>query len=169
MRKLRVLQQGAWYEIRTQINNREPLFRRYKVQALFNQMFYETEHRFVFEVRFLHLQDDWLTFYIKPDDGLELSAIMKWLKQTFAQRYNREVGRIGHIRGDRYWSRIEEGEPSRDEGNGEVATALNTGVRPFNGKNGGPPGFPLIRQPCTRLNGGKPPGISISTTFSASS
>jgi hypothetical protein len=42
------------------------------------------EHRFVFEVRCLCLQDDWLTFYIKPDDGLELSAIMKWLKQTFA-------------------------------------------------------------------------------------
>ncbi|MDR2741251.1 MAG: hypothetical protein LBB98_03750, partial [Treponema sp.] len=74
MRKLRVLQQGAWYEIHTQINNREPLFRRSKVQALFNQVFYETEHRFVFEVRCLRLQDDWLTFYIKPDDGLELSA-----------------------------------------------------------------------------------------------
>ncbi|MDR2741151.1 MAG: hypothetical protein LBB98_03235, partial [Treponema sp.] len=67
-----------------------------------------------------------------------------WLKQTFAQRYNRETGRIGHIWGDRYWSRIEEGEPSRDEGNGEAAATLNTGVRPSNGKNGGPPGFPLI-------------------------
>jgi hypothetical protein len=33
---------------------------------------------------------------------------MKRLKQVFAQRYNRDEGRIGHIWGDRYWSRIVE-------------------------------------------------------------
>jgi hypothetical protein len=101
---------------------------------------HEAELRFVFEVRHLRLQDDWLTFYIKPEDGLELPAIMKWLKQTFAQRYNRETGRIGHIWGDRYWSRILEGEPSGEE-NGGAAAVANMGVRPPNGKNGGPPGF----------------------------
>ncbi|MDR2785780.1 MAG: transposase [Treponema sp.] len=144
MRKLRILQQGVWYEIRTQINNREPLFRVSKVRKIFNRVFHEAELRFVFEVRCLRLQDDWLTFYIKPGDGLELPAIMKWLKQTFAQRYNRETGRIGHIWGDRYWSRVLDGEPPKDEENGGAAGALNMGVRPHNGKTGGPPGFPLI-------------------------
>jgi hypothetical protein len=42
----------------------------------------------VFSALDLRLEDDWLSFYIKPEDGLELPAIMKWLKQTFAQRYN---------------------------------------------------------------------------------
>ncbi|MDR2786393.1 MAG: hypothetical protein LBB83_10825, partial [Treponema sp.] len=88
--------------------------------------------------------DDWLTFYIKPQDGLELPAIMKWLKQTFAERYNRETGRIGHIWGDRYWSRILVGEPPEDEKNGGAAATANMGVRPHNGKNGGPPGFSPI-------------------------
>ncbi|MDR0721349.1 MAG: hypothetical protein LBF75_00970, partial [Treponema sp.] len=37
--------------------------------------------------------------------------IMKWLKQVFAQRYNRAQAREGHIWGDRYGSRILEGEP----------------------------------------------------------
>ncbi|MDR0690398.1 MAG: hypothetical protein LBG08_09090 [Spirochaetaceae bacterium] len=27
MRSLRILKQGGWYEIRTRVNNREPLFR----------------------------------------------------------------------------------------------------------------------------------------------
>jgi REP element-mobilizing transposase RayT len=144
MRKLRLLRQGVWYEIRTQINNREPLFRWSKVRALFNRVLYETELRFVFEIRHLRLQDDWLTFYIKPQDGLQLPAIMKWLKQTFAQRYNRETGRTGHIWGDRYWSRILEGDPPEDEENGGAAAAANMGVRPYNGKNEGPPGFSLI-------------------------
>ncbi|MDR2785273.1 MAG: hypothetical protein LBB83_05105, partial [Treponema sp.] len=75
---------------------------------------------------------------------LELPAIMKWLKQTFAQRYNRETGRTGHIWGDRYWSRILEGEPPENEKNGGAAAVSNTGVRPPNEKNEGPPGFPPI-------------------------
>jgi REP element-mobilizing transposase RayT len=144
MRQLRLLKQGVWYEVRTRVNNREPLFRGHKAPALFARVFRETELRFVFEIRGLRLEDDWLTFYIKPEDGLELPDIMKWLKQTFAQRYNRAAGRIGHIWGDRYWSRIVEGDPPEGEGNGERAAVSNTGVRPHSGKNDENPRFPLI-------------------------
>jgi hypothetical protein len=35
MRKQRLLLQGAWYEVRTAINNREPLFRRRQAIAVF--------------------------------------------------------------------------------------------------------------------------------------
>jgi REP element-mobilizing transposase RayT len=126
MRKLRLLERGVWYEIRTRINNREPLFRRAKALALFARVFRETGLRFVFEIRDLRLEDDRLAFYIKPEDGLELPAIMKWMKQVFAQRFNAADGRTGHIWGDRYWSRIVEGEP---EVEGTVETAI-TGDRP---------------------------------------
>jgi REP element-mobilizing transposase RayT len=143
MRKLRILRQGVWYEIRTRVNNREPLFRGHKAPAIFARVFRETELRFVFEVRGLRLEDDWLTFYIKPEDGLELPAIMKWLKQTFAARYNRAEGRIGHIWGDRYWSGIMEGEPPEEEGTGGQSAVPDTGVRPHGGKNDENPGFSL--------------------------
>jgi REP element-mobilizing transposase RayT len=135
----------VWYEIRTQINNREPLFQEHKVRAIFNRVFHETELRFVFEVRGLCLEDDELRFYIRPEDGLELPRIMKWLKQTFAERYNRETGRIGHVWGDRYWSRVMVGEPPEGEAeNGGAAAVADTGVRPPGGKNEGAPDFPLI-------------------------
>jgi hypothetical protein len=81
-------------------------------------------------------------FYIKPEDGEELPAIMKWMKQVFAQRYNREEGRIGHIWGDRYWSEIVEGEPFALEGTvplvpgGLVAVLFPYGVRPSWWKTG---------------------------------
>jgi hypothetical protein len=69
---------------------------------------------------------------------------MKWMKQTFAARYNAWAGRIGHIWGDRYWSRVVEGEPPEwAEGTGGPA-AMDAGVRPHGGKNGGDPGFSLI-------------------------
>jgi hypothetical protein len=76
----------------------------------------------VFEVRALKLEDDWLTFFIMPADGFQLPEIMKWLKQVFAQRFNGQSGRIGHIWGDRYWSKILEGPPPAEEG--------EIGVRP---------------------------------------
>jgi REP element-mobilizing transposase RayT len=115
MRPLRILKQGAWYRIRSRINNREPLFRRSKALAVFERVFRETERRFVFTVCALRLEDDWLSFYIKPEEGTELPLIMKWMKQTFAQRYNRKAGRTGHIWGDRYWSQVVEGEPPAEE------------------------------------------------------
>jgi hypothetical protein len=142
----------VWYEIRTRVNNREPLFRRFKALALFAGVFRETKLRFVFEVRGLRLADDWLTFYIKPADGLELPAIMKRLKQVFAQRYNRAEGRIGHIWGDRYGSWILEGEPPGEEagtGRGDSDPGVrpwytDTGVRPRYGETANQTAFSLI-------------------------
>jgi hypothetical protein len=62
----RILAQGVWYEIRTRVNNRELLFRGYKAPAIFARVFRETELGFVFEIRGLRLEDDRLTFYIRP-------------------------------------------------------------------------------------------------------
>jgi hypothetical protein len=144
MRKLRELKQGVWYEIRTQINNRKPLFLISKVRELFFRVFHEAGLRFVFEIRCLRLEGNRLTFYIRPENGLQLPEIMKWMKQTFAQRYNREAGWIGHVWGDRYWSRILEGEPPEEEENDGAAAVTNTGVRPHGGKNERAPCFSPI-------------------------
>ncbi|MDR2069714.1 MAG: hypothetical protein LBP71_07585, partial [Spirochaetaceae bacterium] len=69
--------------------------------------------------------------------------------QTFAQRYNRLAGRIGHIWGDRYWSRILDGEPELAEeapagkGTGAWGTGVwNYGVSPQSGKSAANPAFP---------------------------
>ncbi|MDR3357185.1 MAG: transposase [Spirochaetaceae bacterium] len=130
-----MLKKGVWYEISTRVNNREPLFRRARALALFDRVFRETAHRFAFKVRDLSLAGDRLAFYIKPADGFALPAIMKWLKQTFAQRYNRDSGRTGHLWGDRYRSRILEGEPPDGGEAGEEAGNFPAcGVRPRSGK-----------------------------------
>jgi REP element-mobilizing transposase RayT len=139
-----MLKQGVWYEISTRVNNREPLFRGGQAPALFDRVFRETARRFAFAVRGLSLAGDQLAFYIRPADGFELPAIMKWLKQTFAQRYNRDNGRTGHLWGDRYRSRILEGEPP--DGGEAASGPPSHGVRPRNGQRlagraaaGGPP------------------------------
>jgi REP element-mobilizing transposase RayT len=111
MRPLRELRQDVWYEIRTAVNNRGKLFRLRQNISLFTRVLGETAERFKFEIRALRMEGEWLAFYVKPDNGFQLPAIMQWLKQTFAVRHNVRHGNIGHVWGDRYWSRILEGEP----------------------------------------------------------
>jgi REP element-mobilizing transposase RayT len=127
MRQTRKLARGVWYEIRSGINNREPLLRRPRALALFDRVFRETMLRFPFEVRGLCVEANRISFYIKPEDGLELPAIMQWMKQVFAQRYNALTGRTGHIWGDRYWSAILEGEPPEGARAVEAAAAGGPG------------------------------------------
>jgi REP element-mobilizing transposase RayT len=146
MRPLRELKPGVWYEIRTRVNNREPLFRRSRARTVFTGVFRETAGRFAFAIRGFRLTEDWLTFYIKPAEWRELPAIMKWMKQVFAQRYNREEGRIGHLWGDRYWSRILEGGDERGAGRTDLA-ALPLGVRPHGDERPAKAVFPFIFPP----------------------
>jgi hypothetical protein len=80
---------------------------------------------------------------------------MKWLKQVFAQRYNRKDGRIGHIWGDRYGSEVIEGEPPGVVREGEWGRpgggeppgqerGGETGVRPRYGERAGSPRVSLF-------------------------
>ncbi|MDR1470741.1 MAG: hypothetical protein LBT00_15790 [Spirochaetaceae bacterium] len=93
MKYKRELSENVWYEIRTEINVGEPLFRLRGAIALFYRVLLETKKRFGFEIRGLKLEGAWLTFYIKPKDGFKLPKIMQWLKQTFSLRFNLMTGR----------------------------------------------------------------------------
>jgi REP element-mobilizing transposase RayT len=134
MRKKRILMQDAWYEVRTAINNREPLFQRRQAIAIFCRVLGEAQGRFNFELHGFRLVEEWLSFYIRPENGLQLPAIMQWVKQTFAVRFNRRTKRTGHVWGDRYWSRVVEGEPPEEAGEVDWATvgvAAETGEISF--------------------------------------
>jgi hypothetical protein len=156
MRKRRALKQDVWYEIRTRINNGEPLFgqhrAREKALAVFNRVFRLSRVKYAFDFRRLRLSGDLLTFYIKPEDGFQLPDIMQWLKQVFAVEFNKVDGRTGHIWGDRYWSRIVDGEPPEDDL--EDAATITAGARP---PCGGRAENPLFSPPSP-LPGRQPPG-----------
>jgi REP element-mobilizing transposase RayT len=160
MRHLRILKPDVWYEIYTAINNREHLFRFRCALALFDKVLDEAKKRFAFEIRGLYLAGDLLTFFIRPEDGLELPGIMKWIKQTFAVRYNLLTGRTGHIWGDRYWSVILEGEPAEVAGyeteTGPRARRGGGGVRPRSVEMVIITGFPPYHPLTTPLNSGNP-------------
>jgi REP element-mobilizing transposase RayT len=110
----RILVPDVWYKIFTAVNRHEPIFLDRDAVDLFNRTLCETGERFPCEVRHLVISADSVSFYIKPADGLQLPEIMQWLKQTFAVRYNVMKHLDGHLWGDRYWSKILDGEPPEE-------------------------------------------------------
>jgi hypothetical protein len=137
------------------------LFRRQQAIAIFYRTLAGARGHFAFAIRGLRLVEEQLSFYIRPTDGLQLPAIMQWLKQTFSVRFNLRRERSGHIWGDRYWSRVLEGEPpegaeevdweavekAAETGIPPAGTHPSTGVSPLlvekEGENGFSPEIPL--------------------------
>jgi hypothetical protein len=111
----RILEPDVWYKVFTAVNRHEPLFLAPDAVDLFNRTFREAGELFPCEMRHLSIEPDSVSFYIKPADGLMLPFIMQWLKQTFAVRYNMMKRLDGHVWGDRYWSKVLEGEPPEEE------------------------------------------------------
>jgi hypothetical protein len=111
MRGKRKLEADAWYFIRTAANDREPMFWSKYLIWLLEWVLSEARLIFAFELRGLWFDGAAVSFYIKPDNGFDLPKIIKWVKQTFAVRYNLLDGRTGHLWGDRYFSEILVGEP----------------------------------------------------------
>ncbi|MDR1095798.1 MAG: hypothetical protein LBL31_05370 [Spirochaetaceae bacterium] len=115
MRKLRVLAAGACYFVSTAVNNREPLFWSALERARFKRVLDEAREIRSFALYGLRFSGPTVSFYIKPDNGLQLPEIMQWIKQTYSVRYNVHDGRTGHIWGDRCWSVIVAGTPGDAE------------------------------------------------------
>jgi REP element-mobilizing transposase RayT len=130
MRKPRILEALTWYWVITAINRHEPLFLERTAVELFNRVLREAGERFAIEVRHLVIQADRVSFYIKPADGFMLPVVMQWIKQTFACRYNVLKRLDGHTWGDRYWSKVIDGEPPESE------IAAKDAVREGSGKEG---------------------------------
>ncbi|MDR1231254.1 MAG: transposase [Spirochaetaceae bacterium] len=97
------------------MNRHEPIFLDRAAVDLFNRVLREAGERFAIEVRRLRIEADRVSFCIKPADGFQLPEIMQWIKQTYACRYNALKRLDGHVWGDRYWSKVLEGEPLEEE------------------------------------------------------
>jgi hypothetical protein len=95
----RELGENVWYFIRTALNDREPMFWSKHLIWLFMRVLSELLGFFAVEIRGLRFDGATVSFYIRPDKGLELPKIIKWVKQTFAVRYNLLDARTGHIWG----------------------------------------------------------------------
>jgi REP element-mobilizing transposase RayT len=167
MRKPRVLAAHAWYLVTTAVNRHERIFLERNAVSLFNRVFREAGALFPVEVRRLRIEADRVSFYIRPVNGLQLPEIMQWLKQTFAVRYNVMKRLDGHVWGDRYWSKVLEGEApaeggaAKGAGRGDCGEELvgEGGQIAEAGPEKGPPSGDSHHAGKTAGNNGSPPDL----------
>jgi hypothetical protein len=166
MRKPRILEALTWYWVVTAANRHEPIFLDWAAVDLFNRVLREAGERFAIEVRYLRIEADRVSFYIKPADGFMLPVVMQWIKQTFACRYNAMKRLDGHVWGDRYWSKVIDGEPPEEEIEAKEAVREESGEeeRAAEGEEipkarlrEGPPGGDSHREGKTAGNAGFSP------------
>jgi hypothetical protein len=67
----------VWYEIRTRVNNREPLFRLGKARAVFTGVFRETARRGMMESVQAALE-----MYYQEKERLEALEVKRWQKRN---------------------------------------------------------------------------------------
>ncbi|MDR1095935.1 MAG: transposase [Spirochaetaceae bacterium] len=158
MRKPRILEAHAWYLVTTAANRHEPIFLERNAVSLFNRVFREAVGLFPVEARNLRIEADRVSFYVKPADGFQLPEIMQWIKQTYSVRYNVMKRLDGHVWGDRYWSKVLEGEAPVEGGAacGEELVVAG-GQIPEAGPWEGPPDGDSHREGETAGNNGSPP------------
>jgi hypothetical protein len=88
---------------------------------------------------------------------------MQWVKQTFAVRYNVMKRLDGHVWGDRYWSKVLEGEApvegSAAKGGGRGEELAVGGEIPEARSRGGPSDGDSHREGETAGNNGPPPDL----------
>jgi REP element-mobilizing transposase RayT len=172
MRKPRILEFLTWYLVSTAVNRHEPIFLERQAVELFNRVLREAGERYPCEVRHLRIVADRVTFCVKLADGFMLPFFMQWLKQTFAVRYNALKHLDGHVWGDRYWSKVLEGEPPEEkiaageavrgdcvESGGEERAAAGEQI-PKARPREGPPDGDSHREGKTAENTRKPPHSS---------
>ncbi|MFH1429375.1 MAG: transposase [Candidatus Margulisiibacteriota bacterium] len=105
-RKPREIVDGAVYHVVSRINRREMVFQDEAFKDLFLSVLERAKQKYSFKIYNFCIMDNHIHLEIQPLDGDELSAIMRWILQVFAQIYNKVMNCEGHVWYDRFKSKV---------------------------------------------------------------
>lgn len=106
MRKPRELRAGAIYHVTARANRKEMILDNRGMKDLFLQVVARARKRYDFRIENFTLMGNHFHLMIRPGRGESLSRILQWILSVFAMAYNRIHGYVGHVWGDRFFSRI---------------------------------------------------------------
>ena len=101
-----MLKDKASYHVTARSNYKKLLLEPAAVKKMFLDVVARAKEIYSFRLENYVLMGNHFHFIIHPTNGSNLSMIMKWIMQTFAIRYNKANGLIGHFWGDRFFSYI---------------------------------------------------------------
>ena len=106
MRRARIKQKGATYHIVAKSNRGEFILDSVKMKELLLTIIEEAGEKYNFRINHYCIMSNHIHLLIKPEDGTDLSELMKWILCVFALRYNKSIGMHGHVWYDRFKSNI---------------------------------------------------------------
>ena len=106
MRKPRKLLAGARYHVTARANRKERIFNSDEIKELFLSVIKRAKKKYSFRLDNFCIMGNHFHIVIQPGKGMSLSAIMQWIMSVFAMSFNRLMGYVGHVWGDRFFSRI---------------------------------------------------------------
>ncbi len=106
MRKRRILLLGAIYYIFNYFDNVVCELFEEKHKLMLLNIIKEAKKRFKCQIKNVSILDTHFHMIIKPTGKESLSEILKWIKQRFSQKFNRDTGHKGGCWADRFSSRI---------------------------------------------------------------
>lgn len=110
MRKNRLIEQGAVYHVTARTNLQEFIFQTYSVKQMFLDILKRAKKKFSFKLKHFCIMSNHVHLLIEPTGTSKLSKIMQWILSVFAIKFNRSLGRKGHVWYDRFFSRIVRGK-----------------------------------------------------------
>ena len=106
MRKNREKIKGARYKVVATINEAKEIFKKPEVIKVLKKTLNQALGKFNLVLERFSLFKNGIELIIQPLNGEDLSRIMQWFLGVFALRYNKTLGRKGHVWYDRFKSWI---------------------------------------------------------------
>lgn len=106
MRKNRLLIPDAVYHVTMRANRKEMILDPSGIKELYLSVLKAAKGKYAIQIHNFCIMGNHVHIIIKPGHNESLSAIMQWINSVFASRYNRLMGRCGHVWGERFFSAI---------------------------------------------------------------
>jgi len=105
MRKKREFIEGAFYHVTSRTNDKIRVFENKLGRKIMLITLQDAKDKFRFRLANFCIMPTHIHLLIEPEEGSSLSAIMQWLKNLSAKRWNCIHGSTDHLWGNRYFAR----------------------------------------------------------------
>ena len=82
------------------------IFNSKAMKELFLSIIKKAKAKYVFKMENFCIMGNHFHFIIQPGKNMSLSKIMQWILSVFAMTFNRTMDYVGHVWGERFFSRI---------------------------------------------------------------
>lgn len=99
-------QPGVTYHVTAKANYGEFILEDISIKEMLLEILNRSKKKYPFRLKHFCIMSNHIHLMIQPEGKTDLSALMQWVLSVFAKKYNKMIGKNGHVWYDRFKSRI---------------------------------------------------------------